>query len=114
MVLDDGVEGEVFDSRGRRGGEKRFGLGGDGEVFGADDAVDGIEQGGFKDAGELAYVTGPVVLEEAGHGSGAEGDGALLVAGADAVEQGLGEGGDVFAALAQGRNGEADGGEAEG
>ena len=82
-----------------------FGLGveagGQGEVAGADDAVYGFEKGGFKDGGELADVAGPVVLEEAGEGAGAEDDGALLIAGADAVEQGLGERGDVFAAHAQ-------------
>ena len=54
------------------------------------------------------------MLQEAGQRAGAEDDGALLVAGADAVEQGLGQRGDVFAALAQRGNGEADGGEAEG
>ena len=54
------------------------------------------------------------MLQQAGERAGAEDDGALLIAGADAVKQGLGERGDVFAALAQRRNGEADGGEAEG
>ncbi len=98
--------------------ELRIGLGWrivwEGEVSGADDAVAGFEEGGLKDAGELADVARPVVLEQAGERAGAEDDGALLIAGADAVEQGLGEGGDVFAALAQRRNGEANGGEAEG
>ena len=74
----------------------------------------GFEQGGFEDGGEFANVAGPVVLEEAGEGAGAERDGALLVAGADAVEQGLGEWGDVFAAWAQRWDGEANGAEAEG
>ena len=92
----------------------QFGFSGQGEVAGEDDAVVGFEQGGFKDAGELADVAGPVVLEETGECAGAEDDGALLVAGADAVEQGLGERGNIFAALAQRRNGEADGGESEG
>jgi len=54
------------------------------------------------------------VLEQAGEGAGAEHDGPLLVAGADAVKQGLGQGRDVFAAHAQRGNGEADGGEPEG
>jgi hypothetical protein len=76
--------------------------GGKGEVAGPDDAVDGFEEGGFKDAGQLADVAGPVVLEETDEGAGAEEHGALLVAGADAVEEGLGEGGDVFAALRRG------------
>ncbi len=87
---------------------------GEGEVFGTDDAVGGFEECGFKDGGEFADVAGPVVLQEAGERAGAEEDGALLVAEADALEEGLGERGDVFAAQAQGRNGEADGGEAEG
>ena len=91
-----------------------FGFGGQGEVAGEDDAVVGFEERGLKDAGEFADVAGPVVLEEAGERAGSEEHGALLIAGADAVEQGLGERGDVFAALAQRRNGEADGGEAEG
>jgi hypothetical protein len=54
------------------------------------------------------------VLEEAGERAGAEDDGALLIAGADAVEEALGEGSDVFSALTQGGNGEANGGEAVG
>ena len=88
-------------------------LGGDRQVFGADDAVAGVEQSGFKDAGQFADVAGPVVLQEARQGAGSEGDGPLLVARADAIEQGLGEGSDIFAALPQRRNGEADRGEAE-
>ena len=88
--------------------------GGQGQVVGADDAVDGFEERGFKDGGQLADVARPVVLEEAGERAGAEDDGALLIEGADAVEQRLGEDGDVFAALAQRGNGKADGGEAEG
>ena len=63
--------------------------------------------------GEFADVAGPVVLEQACERAGAENDGALLVAGADAVEQRLGQRGDIFAALAQRRNGEANRGEAE-
>ena len=53
------------------------------------------------------------MLQEAGKRAGAERHGALLITVADLVEQGLREGSDVFAALAQGRNGEADGAEAE-
>ena len=85
-----------------------------GQVVGLDDAVDGFEQGGFEDGGEFADVAGPIVFEESGEGAGAEDDGALLIAVADVFKQVLGERGDVFAALAQGWNGEADGGEAEG
>jgi len=36
----------------------------EGEVAGADDAVDSFEEGGFKNAGEFADVSRPVVLEE--------------------------------------------------
>jgi len=114
VMADDGVEGEAV------GADDGLGLGlgfesrGEGEVVGADDAVCGFEEGGFKDGGEFADVSLPVVLEEAGEGAGSEGDGALLVACADAIEEGLGKGGDVFAAKAQGWYGEADGGEAEG
>ncbi len=54
------------------------------------------------------------MLEQAGERAGSEHDGALLVARAEAVEEELRERGDVFAALAQRRNGEADGREAEG
>jgi hypothetical protein len=46
--------------------------------------------------------------------AGAEDGGGLLVATADALEDGLSDRGDVFAAIAQGRKQEADCGEAEG
>jgi hypothetical protein len=114
VLLDDGVEGQVV----RMGDGVRLRgaivVVGQGKVFGADDAVGGLEEGGFEDGGEFANVAGPAVLEESGEGAGAEEDRALLVAEADALEEGLGEGGDVFATQAQGRNGEANGGEAEG
>jgi len=84
------------------------------EVEGADDAVFGFEECGFEDAGEFADVAGPGVLKEPGERAGAEDDGSLLVAAAEAFEEALGDGGDVFAALAQGRDGETDGGEAIG
>ena len=120
MVADDGVEGEVL--RADTGVELlegvesggAVGAGGQGQVVWTDDAVFGFEEGSFQDAGELADVAGPTVLEEAGEGAGAEDDGAMLVACAEAVEEGLGEQRDVFAALAERGNGEADGGEAEG
>src|ERR1039458_505942 len=114
MMADYGVEGHAVSVQGLRGFGLGLEAGGQGEVAGVDYAVDGFEKGGFKDGGQLADVTGPVVLEEADKGAGAEDDGALLVAGADAVKEGLGERGDVFAAQAQGWNGEADGGETEG
>jgi hypothetical protein len=53
-------------------------------------------------------------LEETGKCAGSEDDWALLVAGADAVEEKLRERGDVFAALAQRGDGEANGSEAKG
>ena len=114
VVLDDGVERQVDGVEDGPGRGRRFGLGGDGEVFGADDAILGLKERALDDAGELADVAWPVVLEEPGERAGSEGNGALLVAGADAVEEGLGEGGDVFFALAEGRHGETHGGETEG
>jgi hypothetical protein len=115
VVANDGVEGKIVrpgDGLGLEGWGG--GVVGEGEIRGADDAVGGLEERGFKDAGELAHVAGPVVLEQAGESAGTQDDVALLVAGGDALKQGLGERSNVFAALAQGRNGEADGGEAEG
>jgi hypothetical protein len=115
VVADDGVEGEIVRAGDGLGlGGRGEGVVGQGEIGGADDAVGGLEERGLEDARELAHIAGPGVLKEAGEGAGAEDDVALLIAGGDALEQGLGERGDVFAALAQGRNGEADGGEAEG
>ena len=101
VMADYGVEGEAVSGLVLELVGLWLEAGGQGEVVRTDDAVVGFEEGGFKDAGELADVAGPVVLEEAGECAGAEDDGALLVAGADAVKQGLGEGGNVFAALAQ-------------
>ena len=54
------------------------------------------------------------MLDEAGERAGSENHGSLLIAGAEAFEEALGQGGDVFAAQAEGGHGEADGGEAEG
>jgi len=114
VLIDHGVEGKVVELGDGTGLRGAIVVGGQGKVFGADDAVGGLEEGGFEDGGEFANVAGPAVLEESGEGTGAEEDRALLVAEADALEEGLGEGGDVFAAEAQGRNGEANGGQAEG
>jgi hypothetical protein len=114
MLLDDGVERKVVGVGDGLGLQGAVVVGGEGEVFGADYAVDGFEEGGLEDGGEFADVAGPVVLEQAGEGSGAEEDRALLVTEADALEERLGERGDVFATESQGRDGEAYGGEAEG
>lgn len=114
MMADDGVEGEAVGLGEGLPVEGLLGLSGQEQVAGEDDAVFCFEERGFKDAGEFADVAGPVVLKEAGEGARPEEDRALLIASADAVEQGLGEGRDVFAALAERRNGKADGGEAEG
>jgi hypothetical protein len=108
MMADYGVEGEIVSTDWMGLVELRLQAGGEGQIAGADYAVDGFKEGGFKDGSQLSDVAGPIVLEEAGECSGAEDDGALLVAGADAVEDGLGEGGDVFTAQAEGWNGEAD------
>ncbi len=115
MIANDGVEREVIGN-----GWWRDELSGDflgiweGQVFGADDAVYGLEQGGFENRGKFADIARPGVLEQAGKRAGSEGDGALLIARADSVEKALGQGSDIFAALAQGGNGEANGTEAEG
>ena len=114
VMADDSVEREVFRLAGRLLVELNLRFGGQGKIAGEDDAVIGFEEGGFKDASELADVAGPVVLEEPRERAGAEDDGALLIAEADAVEQRLGEWGNIFAALTQRRNSETDGGETEG
>ena len=95
-----------FESRREAIGESKVGR--------TNNAVVGLQERVLKDACEFAHIAGPGVLEEPGERAGSEDDGALLIAGADAVEEELGERGDVFAALAQRRNGEANGGEAEG
>ncbi len=115
VVADDGVEGEVLrPGDGLRLGGRGEGVVGESKIDGADDAVGGLEERGLKDARKLADIAGPGVLEETGEDARSEDDVALLIAGGDALEERLGERGDVFAALAQGRNGEANGGEAEG
>ena len=94
VMANDGVEGEVAGARGRMRAEAGIGLGveeglrafGERQVGGTDDAVIGFEQGVFEYARKLAHVSGPAMLEEASEDAGAEDDGALLVAGADAVE----------------------------
>ena len=115
MMLDDGVEIEAVGAHhGLLHILRGFQAAGHGQVVGADDAVDGFEERCFEDGGQLADVSGPVVLQEAGEGAGAKNHRALLIEAADTVEQRLGEDGDVFAALAERGNGESDGGEAEG
>jgi hypothetical protein len=114
VLVDDGVEGEVVGVGDGVGLGGAVIVGGEGEVLRSDDAVGGFEECGFEDGGEFADVTGPVVLEKAGECAGSEEDRALLVAEADAFEEGLGERGDVFASKAEGRNGEANCAEAEG
>ena len=114
VMVDDGIEGEAFDFQDGLEAWRGVDAIEDADVGGTDDAVGGLEQCGFKHACEFADVAGPGVLEEAAEGSRSEGDRALLIAVADAFEEELSEGGDIFAALAKGRNGEADGGKAEG
>jgi len=92
VMLNDGVEIESVRGRGRLERRRGFKAGGQGEIVGADGSVAGFEQGGFKDGGKLAHVSGPVVLQEAGQRAGAHEDRALLIARADAVEQGLASG----------------------
>jgi len=93
---------------------ERLGAIGEREIDGTDDAIFVFEESRFKNTGELAHIAGPVVLQQASQSAGAQDDGALLVAGADLVEEELREGCDVFAALAQWRNDKTDGGEPEG
>ena len=114
VMLNDGVEVEGVGVRGRQELRRGFKAGGEGQVAGADDAVAGFEESGFEDGGQLAHVSRPTVLQEAGQRAGRHEDRALLIARADAVQQSLGQRGDVFAALAQRGNGKADGGEPEG
>jgi len=114
MMLDDGVEIEAVGAHhGLLHILRGFQAAGQGQVVGADDAVDGFEQGGFEDGGQLTHVAGPVVLQKAGECAGSKGHGALLIADAEPVEQELGQWSNIFAALAQRRNSEADGGQAE-
>jgi hypothetical protein len=86
VLVDDGVEGEVF------GVDRGVGLwgavfaGGEGEVFRSDDAVRCFEEAIFEDGGEFADVSGPVVLEESAEGTWAEEDRPLLVTEADAFD----------------------------
>ena len=94
--------------------ELRLGTVGQSEINGTDDAVFSFKESRLDEAGKFTHVAGPIVLQETGEDAGPEDDGALLVASADAVEEELGERGDVFAALAQGWDGKADGSEAEG
>jgi len=54
------------------------------------------------------------VLQEPRKGAGSENDGTMLVTGAEALQQYLGEHGDIFAALAQRWNGKTYGGKPEG
>ena len=54
------------------------------------------------------------MLKKAGQSALGEDGGRLLVAAADAVDERLGDGGDVFAVLAQGEHRKPDGGQAEG
>ena len=114
VLVDHGVKAQVLAVRSGLGVTVHFKKGGDEQIFRADDAVGGFEQSGFKHAGELTHIAWPAVLEQACERTGAENDGTLLVAAADAVEKGLCKSGDVFFAIAQGRDGEADGGETEG
>ena len=85
-----------------------------GQVRSADDAVFGLEKGVLKDGGHFAHVARPGVLEKAGERAGSQKDRALLIAGADAVEEELDERGDVFTALAERRDEKANRSEAKG
>ena len=75
VVENNGVEVENLERGGRamrRGRQRRD----DREVFRTNQTIGRAEDGGFKDAGEFARVGGPVVLQQAGDGTGRR-DGAV-------------------------------------
>src|SRR5208337_5372759 len=67
----------------------------------------------LKRAEQFTHVAGPRVLQKARESAGSKHDRALLVADAEPLEKELRKRSNVFAALAQRRNSEADGGQAE-
>jgi len=73
------------------------------EVVGTNDSAGGVEDGGFKNRCKFADVSRPRVLQQAMQCPLGKYGGRLLVAPADAIDQGLRDGSDVFAAFAQGR-----------
>jgi hypothetical protein len=77
------------------------------EVVGGDDGVPGVRGRFCEDFAHLADVAGPAVLPEYRDGVGGEAGGVR-----EAAEDGLGEGGEVFEALAEGWKGDLDGGDA--
>lgn len=119
VLTNGGIKSKVG-RLGRRNDQAGKGCGlGDGrigerEIAWSEDAVGGFEQRGFKNAGKLADIAWPAVLEQAGEGTRTEDNGPLLVAQAEAIKKVLGERGDIFASLAERRNSETDGSETEG
>lgn len=80
----------------------------------SDNAAGGIDDGGFEGGGQLTDIAGPGVPHEVLQCTRGKDCGRLLVAMADVLEDGLSERGDVFTAVAEGWQQEADGREAEG
>ena len=89
------------------------GGGGEAEVGGGDAGGVGHEDGSFEGVFELADVAGPGVGEKLLEGSGVEALDLFAVAAGVAGEEVGGEGGDVFAAVAEGGEADFDGVEAE-
>lgn len=85
-----------------------------GKITGADDVAVGFQQARFKYAGQLAHVARPGMLQKTSQRAGAQLHRTMLIATADAIEQRLRDGRNVFAAHAQRGNGKTNGGETEG
>src|ERR1035437_1522742 len=114
VMLNDRIQIQVAGTHRRLQLRRGSRAGGQGQIVGTDDAVDGFQQSGLQHRGQLPHVSRPTVLQEAGQSTGPQDHGAVLVAAADAVQQRLGERRNVFSSLPQRWNGKADGGEAEG
>ena len=81
------------------------------QVLGTDHVIHRFEQGCFEHAGHFANVPRPGVQKQPPQRGGTQCHGTMLVAGADPVQQGLGDGSDILPAHAQGRDGEPHRGE---
>src|SRR5579863_9327153 len=86
----------------------------DGEVLGVNDSMHSVESRSFKHAGKFACIGRPVVLQQTRGGARRKTQARKMIARADAVQKECGKRRDVFAALTQRRNGEANSREAKG
>jgi len=73
-----------------------------GEQVGADGAAGGEDDAALDDVFELAHVAGPLVVDEGAHGFRSESTGREAVFVGVVLEEVSDQGGDVFAAAAQG------------